>query len=163
MPHPSRVSHPWRCAHQQPAAGGLVPTGEASTAAETNFNQPPLRFHSTEESDSEASSKETNLRTSTQYASYYSSVFQESNLSAAPYYRRVVETKSRQNRTFDPGGLQGHLHACLFLGSWRTLVCGKVVRAGAAGKDCSSFLEDRLFETRKSSGEPYEQKFMPYV
>ena len=66
------------------AAGGLVPTGEASTATETNFNQPPLRFRSTEVTDSEASSKETNLRTSTQYASYDSSVFQESNLPAAP-------------------------------------------------------------------------------
>ena len=28
---------------------------------------------------------------------------------------------------------------------------------------CSSFLEDRLLETRKSSGEPYEHNFMPYV
>ena len=98
-------------------ADGLVPTGKASTATETNFNQQPLRFHSTEETDSEASSKEPNLRTSTQYASYDSSVFQESNLPAAPFCRRVVETKSRQNRTFDPGGSQGHLHACPFLGS----------------------------------------------
>ena len=66
-------------------AGGLVPTDGASKATETNFNQSPLRFHSTEETDSEASLKETNLRTSTQYASYDSSVFQESNLPAAPY------------------------------------------------------------------------------
>ena len=35
------------------AAGGLVPTGEASTATETNFNEPPLRFCSTEETDLE--------------------------------------------------------------------------------------------------------------
>ena len=28
---------------------------------------------------------------------------------------------------------------------------------------CSSFLEDRLFETQKSSGELYDQNFMPYV
>ena len=33
------------------AAGGLVPTGEASKAKETNFNQPPLRLCSTEETD----------------------------------------------------------------------------------------------------------------
>ena len=99
------------------AAGGLVPTGEASIATETNFNQSPFRFDSTEETDSEANSKETNLRTSTPYASYDSSVFQESNLTAAPYCRRVVETKSRQNRTFDPGGSQGHPRACPFLGS----------------------------------------------
>ena len=72
------------------AAGGLVPSGKASTATETNFNQPSLRFYSTEEMDSEASSKETNLRTSTPYASYDSSAFQ-SKLPAAPYCRRVDE------------------------------------------------------------------------
>ena len=115
------------------AAGGLVPTGESSTATETNFNQPPLWFHSTEETDSEASSKETNLRTSTQYASYDSSVFQESNLLPAPSGLRVIETKPMQNMTLDPGGSQGHLRACPFLGSWRALVCGEVIRAGAAG------------------------------
>ena len=74
------------------AAGGLVPTGEASTATETNFNQSSLRFHLTEETDSEASSKEPNLRTSNQYASYDSSVFQESNLLPAPSGLRVIET-----------------------------------------------------------------------
>ena len=84
------------------AAGGLVPTGEASTATETNFNQPPVRFHSTEETDSEASSKETNLRTLIQYASYDSSVFQESNLLPAPSGLRLIETKPMQNMTFDP-------------------------------------------------------------
>ena len=115
------------------AAGGLAPTSEASTATETNFNQPPLRFHLTKETDSEASLKETNLGTSTPYASYDSSIFQESNLSAALYCRRVVETKSRRNRTFDSGGSQGHLRACPFLGSWRALVCGEVIRAEEAG------------------------------
>ena len=40
------------------AAGGLLPTGEASTATRTTFNQPPLRFYLTEETDSK-----TNLRT----------------------------------------------------------------------------------------------------
>ena len=115
------------------AVGGLVPTGEASTATETNFNQPPLRFHTTEEMNPEVDSKKENVRTSTPYASYDSSVFQESNLSATPYCRKVVEKKSKQNRTFDPGGSQGHLRACPFLGSWRALVCGEVVRAGEAG------------------------------
>ena len=74
------------------AAGGLVPIGEASTptdtsstATETNFDQPPLQFYTTEETDSETNLKETNPRTSTPYASYDSSVFQESNLPAAPY------------------------------------------------------------------------------
>ena len=41
------------------AAGGLVPTGKTSTATETNFNQPPLRFCSTEETDLEANCKKT--------------------------------------------------------------------------------------------------------
>ena len=118
------------------AAGGLVPTGEASTATdtsskatETNFNQPPLRVYTTEETDSEANYK----KTSTPYASYDSSVFQESNLSAASYYRRNFATKSRQNMTFDPGGSQGHLRAYPVAGSWRLLVCGEVIRAGKAG------------------------------
>ena len=78
------------------AAGGLVSTGKTSTTAEFTFIQPPLRLQSAEE---------TNFKKSTTpYASYDSSVFQTSNLPAAPYCRRVVETKSRQNRTFDPGG-----------------------------------------------------------
>ena len=116
------------------AAGGLVFTGETSKA-ETTVNKPILQFYSTEEEDS----KKENLWTSIPSAWYDSSFWK---LLVSPYCRRVVETKSRQNRTFDPGGSQGHLRSCPFSGSWRALVCGKVVRAGAAGKDCSSFLED---------------------
>ena len=114
------------------AAGGLISTGEASTATRTTFNEPLLRFYATEEMNPENDSKKNNLWTSTPYASYDSSVFQESNLSAAPYFRRVVETKFRQNMTFDPDGSQGHLCACPFLGSWRALICGEVIRAGEA-------------------------------
>ena len=44
-------------------------------------------------------------------------------------------TKSRQNRTFDPDCSQGYLRACPFLGSWRALVCGEIIRAGAAGDE----------------------------
>ena len=98
------------------AAGGLLPTGEASTATRTTSNEPLLRFYATEEMNPEDSKKE-NLWTSAPYASYDSSVFQKSNLYASPYCRRFVETKSRQNRTFDQGGSRGHLRACLFLGS----------------------------------------------
>ena len=62
--------------------GGLVPTGEASKAKETNFNQPPLRFCSTEETDHlEANCKKASI-SSASYDS--SSVFQERNLSAFP-------------------------------------------------------------------------------
>ena len=114
------------------AAGGLVPTGEASKASETTSNQPPLRFCSTEETDLEAK----NSWTSISSASYdSSSVFQERNLSATHYCRRVVNTKSGQNRTFDPGGDRGHLRACPFLGSWRALICGEDLRSEAAGDE----------------------------
>ena len=105
------------------AAGGLVPIGDASKASETTLNEPPLRFCLTEETDLKAE----NSWTSIPSASYdSSSVFQERNLYATSYCRRVVDTKSGQNRTFDPGGSRGHLRACPFWGSWRALVCGEV-------------------------------------
>ena len=124
--------------HPSTAAAGLVPTGEASKASETTSNQPPLRFCSTEETDLEANNSWTSI-SSASYGS--SSVLQERNLSATPYRRRVVDTKSRQNRTFDPGGSRGHLRACPFLGSWRTLICGEVLRAGAVGDELQRFFE----------------------
>ena len=116
--------------HSPRAAVGLVSNGKTSTATETNFNQPPLRFYSTEETDSEANSQE---RTSTPCVSYDSSVFQKNNLVPAPSSLKVIETKPIQNRTFDTGDLQGHPRACPFLGSWCALVCGEVIRAGAGG------------------------------
>ena len=95
-------------------AGGLVPTGEASKATENNYNQPPFRLCSTKEMDNlDANCKKTSISSASNASS---SVFQERNLSATPYCRRVVDTKSRQNRTFDPGGSQGHPRACPFLG-----------------------------------------------
>ena len=85
------------------------------------FHQPHRRFCPTEE---------TNSRTSTQYASYYSTFWRISKLLAAPSCRRVIETKSRQTRVFDLGGSTGHLRACSFWGMWRALLCGEVfVRA----------------------------------
>ena len=39
------------------AAGGLVPTGEASKASETTSNEPLLRFYETEEMNPEGDSK----------------------------------------------------------------------------------------------------------
>ena len=119
------------------AAGGLVPTGEASTALETTSNEPLLRFYETEETNPEADSKMEDSWTLTPSASCDSSSFWR--LFAAPYCYRVVETKSRQNRTFDPGGSRGHLHACPFLESWRALVSGDVIRAGAAGDEQQCF------------------------
>ena len=103
------------------AAGGLLSTGEASTATGANFNKPPLRFYLTEETDSK-----TNWRTRILYVSY------DSNFLPAAYsFWMVIETKSGENRMFDPGGSQGRLRACPFLGSWRVLLCGEVIRAGA--------------------------------
>ena len=119
------------------AAGGLVPTGEASTATETISNKPLLRFYATEEMNRDDDSKEKSSWTSIPSASYDSSSFWR--LFAAPYCYRVVETKSRQNTTFDPGGSRSHLRACPFLGSWRALVCGEVIRAGAAGDELQCF------------------------
>ena len=54
-------------------------------------------------------------------------------LRVSPSCRRVIETKSRQNRTFDPGGSQGRLRACPFLVSWLALLCSEVMRVEAAG------------------------------
>ena len=95
------------------AAGGLVPTGEASTATETTSNEPLLLwFYATEEMNPEDGLKEKSSWTSIPSASYDSSSFWR--LLPAPYCYRVVETKPRRNRTFDPGGSQGHLCAAHF-------------------------------------------------
>ena len=99
------------------AAGGLPPTGETSTATKITFNQPPLRLYSTEGK---------NVWTPTLSVSYASFFFWKNGLLAAPSCRRVIETKSGENRMFDPGGFQGRLRACAFLGSWRALFGGEV-------------------------------------
>ena len=86
------------------AAGGLLPTSEAFTATRTTLNKPPLRFYSTEETDSK-----TNWRTQILFVSY------DSNFNpAACSFRMSIETKSGENRMFDPGGSQGRLRACPF-------------------------------------------------
>ena len=76
------------------AAGALLPTDEAFTATNTTFNMSPLRFYSTNEMDSK-----TNWRSRVLYVSY------DSNFLPAAYsFRMVVETKSGENRMFDPDG-----------------------------------------------------------
>ena len=119
--------------HSSTAAGGLVPTDYASKASETTLNEPPLRFCLTEETDLKAKHSWTSVPS----ASYNSSSFRR--LSATPHCRRVVDTKSGQIRTFDPGGSRGHLRACPFLGQWRALVFGEFLRAGAAGEELQRF------------------------
>ena len=89
------------------AGGDLLPTGKASTAARIIFYQLPLWFCLTEEIIS---------RTTIQYAMDYSSFWK----------MKVLEAKSRQTVEFDRGGSTGRLHACLFLGTWRTLFCGEI-------------------------------------
>ena len=110
------------------AAGGLLPTGKISTATKTTFNKSPLWLYSTEEANSK-----TNLWTSTPSAWYGDSSFRRNKLLAAPFCRRVIETKYRQNRTFDPGGSQGRLRTCPFMGTWRALFVCEAMRVGAAG------------------------------
>ena len=61
------------------AAGGLLPTGEAFSATRTTLNKPPLRYYSTEETDSK-----TNWRTRTRYVSYDSNF-----LLAANSFRKI--------------------------------------------------------------------------
>ena len=52
------------------AAGGLLSTGEASTATRTTSNEPLLRFYATEEMNPEEDSKKENLWTSFPSACY---------------------------------------------------------------------------------------------
>ena len=113
------------------AAGGLLPTGKTSSATRTTFDQPSLRLTSTEETKSERAST---LSTS------YDSRFWRSNLLAGPSCPRVIETKSGQNLMFDPCCSKGRLCACLFLGIWRALLCGEVLRLGTGRHPRERFL-----------------------
>ena len=81
------------------AADGLLPTDKTSTATKITFNKPSFRFHSTEETNP----KEKKLGTSVPSA-WYDSSFWRNKLLAVPSCRKVIETKSGQNRTLDPGG-----------------------------------------------------------
>ena len=101
------------------ATGGLLPTGKASTTTRINYYQSLLRFCVIEETNYE--------RTSIQYVTYYSSFWWINNQRAAPFWRRIMQTKLRQTLIFDPGDSTGRLHACPFLGTWRALFCEKVL------------------------------------
>ena len=104
-------------------AGALLPTGESSTATKTTFDYSTLWLCQTAETHFE--------RTSIPSAWYDDSSFRRNKQLAAPSCRRVIDTKPGQNRMFDPGGSQGRLRVCLFLGTRCALLCGEVhVRAG---------------------------------
>ena len=104
------------------AAAGLFPTGGASIATMTTYNQPHLRLYSTKETDP----TKMNLRTPILYVSHDSSF-----VPAVPSCRRVIEIKSEENSMLDPGSSHVRLRACPFLGSWSALLHGEVhVRGG---------------------------------
>ena len=90
------------------ASGGLLLADKASTTTRITFYEPRLRSCPTEETNSDG--------TSTEYALYYNSSFWWNQL-PAPFWWRVIETKSRQNLIFDPSGSKGRLRACPFLGT----------------------------------------------
>ena len=127
------------------AAGGLLPTGKTSTATKTTLHQLPLWFYLTEE---------TNLKTSILYISYFSS-FEWINNQQAPFWPRVIEIKSGQNRMFDPDGSKGRLHACPFWGAWRALLCVKVLFLKRLMVICNVFCGDFCRSGTRESFTPY--------
>ena len=118
--------------HSPTAASGLLPTGKTSTATNTTFHQLPLWFCLTEK---------TNLRTSILYVSYFSSFGWIDN-QQAPFWPRIIETKSRETRMFDPSGSKGCLCACPFLGAWRALLYAKVLFLERLVAICNVFCGD---------------------
>ena len=82
--------------------GGLLPTGKAPTATRIIFYQSRLWFCPT---------KEINSRINNQIA---------------PFWRRVIQTKSSQTLVFDPGGSTGCLCSCPLLEAWHALLYGEI-------------------------------------
>ena len=142
------------------AAGGLVPTGEASTASETTSNEPLLRFYATEEMNPEDDSKEKKSWTSIPSASYDRSSFWR--LFAAPYCYRVVELNQ---------GKIGHLIQAVhkvtsapahFWDRGARWFVVKLYGLGQLVTSCSVFSEEVcwLFETRPALV-PCQKKSLP--
>ena len=106
------------------AAGGLVPTGNASKASETTLNEPTssVLLDRGNRSEGGKSMDFNSIRLIRQQQR----LPREEPVCYSILPERVADTKSGQSRTFDPGGSRGHLRACPFLGSWRALVCGEV-------------------------------------
>ena len=113
--------------------GGLFPAGKASTATRITYYQPRLRFCPTEETNSETAS--------IQYASYYSN-FSRINNQLPLFWRKYVETKSRQTLVFNLGGSTGRLRTCPFLGTWSALLCGELFVRAPAGGNLERFLAE---------------------
>ena len=134
--------------HLPTAAGDLVPTGETPTATKTTYNETLLPLYATEETNP----KEKKLRTSIHPPR--TTAASENCLLPPPAWGL-----SKQNRC----KIWRSIHACPGLGSWRALLCGEVMRAGAAGRDCSGFwrIDDSGLESLQESRTG--KIFMPYV
>ena len=97
------------------------------------------------------------MRTSTLSALLYDSNFGRNDVFAALACRRVIEAKSGQNRMFDRGGSEGRLRAWSFLGTWRGLLCGEVMRFEGLDQ-AAAFLEEGWLE-HQVVGERYANRF----
>ena len=93
--------------HTLTVAGGLLPTGTASTAMRIILPPPLFSWSLGEETKKKRISR-------------------INNQLATPCWRRVIQTKSRQTPVFDLSGCTCHLRACPFWGSRRALLCGGV-------------------------------------
>ena len=88
--------------------GGLLPTDTTSAMMGAIFPPPPSSWSLVKET------KEKTDRTNF-------------NQLAPPSWRKVVQTKLRQNLVFDPGGCSSHLRGYPFLGGRHALLCGGFV------------------------------------
>ena len=98
------------------AAGGLLPTGKTFSATGTNFPPQllPRSFRETSEEKKISTTRQT-------FAKY--------NRSRHP---KVIETKSRQNMIFDPGGLSGCPCVCPFWEGHARCIVGGLIREAFA-------------------------------
>ena len=125
---PSRVSHPWRCAHLQPPVAYSPPTkplrrrGSPFISRVFGSAQPRRQIHR---------GRQLNTPCITTAVS--------GGTSFLPSWRKVIQTKSRQNIIFDPGGSKGLLRACPFLGTWRALLCEELLVLERLVGTCSVF------------------------
>ena len=64
---------------------------------------------------------------------------------------------------FGPGGFQGRLRAYPFLGTWRALLCGEVMRVGAPGDDLQRLFGESTIQDSKTFRSDTGEIFMSYV
>ena len=137
----SYLSKSWRCAHHQPPVAYSPPA------------KPPRQRRSPSISHLFSST-----RPRRRIENFYELQFHPPGTTAAsgnclllPPAGELLKTKSGQNRTFDSGGSQGRFRAFPFMGTWRALPGGEVVRVRAAGGGCS-VLRKSFAGSRKQGG-----------